>query len=115
MQRTRRCLPMRILFDENLPVDLADKVSGHHVVTVRDAGWAGIQNGKLLRLANEHYAVFVTMDRSLEHQQNLAALRLRIILKRALSNRMIHLNPLIEALRDVLRKIKPGQLVSIGI
>ena len=82
--------------------------------TVATVGWAGIQNWELLRLARERYEVLVTMDRSLEHQQNLALLRLRIVLLRAPSNRMLHLRPLIPFVLEALRKIKPGQLISIG-
>ena len=105
---------MHILLDENLPVELAAQLSGHQVDTVATVGWAGIQNGELLRLARERYEVLVTMDRSLEHQQNLALLRLRIVLLRAPSNRMLHLRPLIPFVLEALRKIKPGQLISIG-
>jgi hypothetical protein len=91
MQRMRRCLPVRILLDENLPADLVVLLSGHQVDTVARAGWTEIQNGKLLRLANEHYEVFVRMDRSLEHPQRLAALRLRNLLLWAPSNRILPL------------------------
>jgi predicted nuclease of predicted toxin-antitoxin system len=41
---------MRILLDECLPKDLARELPGHTVQTVAQAGWAGISNGKLLRL-----------------------------------------------------------------
>ncbi|MCX6878031.1 MAG: hypothetical protein NTW21_30095 [Verrucomicrobia bacterium] len=41
---------MRILLDECLPKDLARELPGHDVVTVTQAGWASINNGKLLRL-----------------------------------------------------------------
>ena len=40
---------MRVLLDEQLPVDLAAELSGHTVDTVAGRGWAGIKNGELLR------------------------------------------------------------------
>ena len=41
---------MHILLDECLPVRLCRNLPGHDVQTVSQAGWASIQNGKLLRL-----------------------------------------------------------------
>jgi hypothetical protein len=35
---------------------------------VLQAGWAGIQNGELLRLAQTQFDVFVTVDRNLAFQ-----------------------------------------------
>ena len=105
---------MRILLDENLPADLAGMLSGHRVDTVAGAGWAGIRNGTLLRLAASRYEAFITMDSNIQHQQNLAQWKLPIIVLRAPSNRMLHLKPLIPAIVDALRKIKSGQLLSVG-
>jgi hypothetical protein len=31
--------------------------------------WSGIRNGALLRLAAREFEVFITIDRSIEHQQ----------------------------------------------
>ena len=42
---------MRILIDECLPKKLKLDLTDHFVQTVPDAGWAGKQNGELLRLA----------------------------------------------------------------
>lgn len=42
---------MIILLDECIDRRLAGDIEGHEVVTVPQAGWAGIQNGELLRLA----------------------------------------------------------------
>lgn len=105
---------MRILLDENLPADLALLLAGHDVDTVTKAGWSGVQNGKLLQLADQNYEAFLTMDRNIEHQQNLAIRKVRIIVLRAPSNRIAHLAPLVPMIIETLRKIKPGQLRSIG-
>ena len=105
---------MRILLDENLPADFAALVTGHSVDAVTKVGWTGIRNGDLLRLAARDFEVFVTMDRNIEHQQNLSRWKLRIIVLPAPSNRLPHFAPLAPALMKALRKIKPGQLLSIG-
>ena len=62
---------MRVLLDENLPVDLAAELVGHQVTTVSGLGWQGIKNGELLQRAQGTFEVLVTMDRNLEFQQNI--------------------------------------------
>ena len=62
--------------------------------TVPQAGWAGIKNGELLRLAEDGFDVFVTVDRNLGFQQNLARRRIAVVVLRAQSNRFQALLPL---------------------
>ena len=60
------------------------------------------------------YDALVTMDRGIEFQQNLATVSVGILLGRALSNRMVHLLPLVPAILEALPALKPGQLHRIG-
>ena len=62
---------MRLLLDECIDRRLAREIEGHGVVTVPQAGWEGIRNGELLRLAQEQFDVFITVDRNLSFQQHL--------------------------------------------
>ena len=65
---------MRVLLDECVPTDLRHSLGGHDVRTTRFMGWTGIKNGALLALMKSHrFEALVTVDRSLRHQQNLAA------------------------------------------
>jgi predicted nuclease of predicted toxin-antitoxin system len=70
---------MRILLDESLPHDLAALIAGHDVSTVRDEGWASVKNGQLLALAATKFEAFITADRNLEFQQNLAKLPIAVV------------------------------------
>ena len=63
---------MRVLLDENLPLDLASELLGHDVQTVVGLGWEGVKNGELLHRAAGHFDALITMDRNLEFQQPLA-------------------------------------------
>ena len=60
------------------------------------------------------YDVLVTMDRGIEHQQNLSALSFGVLLIRAASNRMEHLDPLVPAILDALVLLRPGQILHVG-
>ena len=105
---------MRVLLDEQLPVDLAEVLHGHTVDTVVGRGWAGIKNGDLLQRMRGEYDALVTLDQGIEFQQNLSALPFAVLLVRAPSNRLVHLQPLVPAILDALPVLQPGQIHRIG-
>lgn len=100
---------MRILLDENLDWRLRRSLPGHDVESVPLIGWAGMKNGKLLSRAIEAgFEVFVTMDRGIPHQQNLASSPIRIARLDAVSNRLADTRPLMPLLLAALPQLKPG-------
>ncbi len=105
--------PMRVLLDECLPADLAGELKDHTARTVTQAGWSGIENGELLRLASGHYDVFLTIDQRLDREQSIPA-ALAVITVKAPSNRIESLRPLIPALHKALATVKAGQSVRVG-
>ena len=71
---------MRVLLDEQLPRHLTRELAVHDVRTVRQQGWTGTKNGELLRRAvAAGFEVFLTADQNLQFQQNLAQLRLAVV------------------------------------
>ena len=79
---------MRILLDESLPQRLRRAFPGHEVVTVVEAGWSGVENGELLRLAATRFDIFVTADQNLQFQQNLSELPLTVAVLVAPNNKL---------------------------
>ena len=107
-------MAVRVLLDENLPVDLAAELVGHEVSTVAGLGWRGIKNGELLQRAQESFEVLVTMDRNLEFQLNIARFELCVVLVLASSNRMVHLRPTVPAMLEAMEAGRPGELLRVG-
>src|SRR5438270_10695876 len=71
---------MLVVFDQGTPVPLRSFLGGHDVRTAREQGWSELANGDLLRAAEAAgFQVFVTPDKNLRLQQNLARLRLAIV------------------------------------
>ena len=105
---------MKLLLDECIDRRLARELPGHLVRTVPQMGWATIKNGRLLRLAEQEFDVFVTVDRNLSFQQNLPKFVLAVAVLRARSNRLEDLQPLVAPLLAALPKMKPGKVVVIG-
>ena len=63
---------MKLLLDEQLPRRLVFRlVPTHDVLTVKDMGWTGQQNGALLKLLEEHkFGAFLTADKKMRYEQN---------------------------------------------
>ena len=106
---------MRVLLDECLPKRLKRELGEHEAKTVPEMGWASIKNGALLRLAEAEFDVFLTVDRNLEFQQNIPALKLGIVALVAYSNDIDVLRPLMPRVRDLLPSVKDGKVVHVSV
>lgn len=93
---------MRVLLDECVPRALREELPGHEVVTVAQAGWAGLKNGTLLREAAAQYDVLLTVDRNLEYQQSFADLPIAVVVVEVPSNDIVDIRPLMPRVRQVL-------------
>ena len=105
---------MRVLLDENLPHDLAALLIGHQVETVAGRGWSGVHNGELLALAGATFEAFLTMDRRLPEQQDIARLPFGVLLIQAASNRLRDLQPVVPLILGALPTLRPGTVVAVG-
>lgn len=105
---------MRVLLDECLPARLGRELPGHEVETVPRAAWSGIKNGELLRLIvkSGKFDVFVTMDKSLPHQQRIKSLPLAVVILRAASNSFEHTRPLMPEFLRRLAAFNPATSTS---
>lgn len=52
---------------------------GHTVSTAFEKGWSELKNGQLLRNAEAEFDVLISTDQNLRHQQDLARLRLSVL------------------------------------
>lgn len=105
---------MRVILDECLPKRLTRELPGHDAVTVPMAGWAGIQNGDLLRRISENFQAFITIDGNLAHQQNTGKLPFGVIVLGAPSNKIEDIRPLIPEILQTLRALEPGQVIRVS-
>lgn len=93
---------MRILFDQGTPAPLRHALILHGVETAFELGWATLQNGALIRAAEEAgFEVFVTTDKNLKYQQNLDTRSISIVVLSTTSWPRIQL-----ALADVVAAIE---------
>jgi hypothetical protein len=76
-------------------------------------GWTSVKNGELLALASSHFDVFVTVDRNLSFQQNLALLPIAVIVLRARTNRLGDLRPFVPRLVSAMEAAKQGTVTIV--
>lgn len=94
---------MYLLLDESVPRRLRRALPAHSVKTVVEMGWSGVKNGAQLALAAPEFNAFITVDRNLPYQQNMAALLIAVVVLMAHSNEHHALFPLCHILRRRLR------------
>jgi hypothetical protein len=71
---------MLILFDHVTPKGIARALVGHTVTKAKDRGWDTFSNGDLLAAAEAAgFDVFVTADKNMRYQQNLAGRRIALV------------------------------------
>jgi hypothetical protein len=76
-------------------------------------GWSGTKNGQLLALAAADFDAFVTVDKNLPHQQNLASLPIAVVLLDAHSVELKALLPLVSALEQALLSLAPRTFIRV--
>jgi Domain of unknown function (DUF5615) len=102
---------VRILLDECVRICVKAASSGHAVKTVTEIGWRSSKDGPLLNFAQDEFDVFVTIDSNLEHQQNLARLKLGFAVARVPSKELAYYLPLFEQLRMAAESIQSGAVI----
>jgi hypothetical protein len=70
---------VKVILDENVPVQVRDFLADHQVTTVQREGWSGVKNGELLSLIDEVFDVMVLADKSLRYQQNLTGRKIAFV------------------------------------
>jgi len=104
----------KVLLDECVARKFKNHLSGLHCRTVSDAGWAGKKNGELLALAEQaDFEAFITLDRGVQYQQNLAGRAITVVLVHARSSRLTDLIPHAAAIVAALESAQPGQLLHV--
>ena len=81
---------MRILIDECVDPRIKLLFRDQEVATVHEQGWDTLEDGPLLTLAQQEFDVLVTLDGSLEFQQNLSKVQIGVIVVHVPKNQLAH-------------------------
>lgn len=105
---------MKVFLDECVDWRFGRLLAGHDVKSARDMGWTTIKNGELLALVAAQFDIFITVDRNLAFQQNVATYPVAVVVLRAKSNRLAELAPLAPDLISQLSAAAPGAVTIIA-
>jgi hypothetical protein len=105
---------MRVLFDKSAPNKLILHVKGHSVSTAEKQGWDRLENGDLLKAAEEDgFDVFFTADKNLRYQQNLTGRKIALVVLGNSPWPLVRLH--IPEILEAVNVAKPGSYVEIEI
>ena len=80
---------MKILLDECVTKRLKPHLPLHEVATVTEKGWSGLKNGQLMTAASgEGFDILMTIDKNLQHQQNVGKYPLIVVVFNSLSSKL---------------------------
>ena len=103
---------MKVLFDQGTPVPLRRALYGHEVKTAYELGWSSLQNGALIAAAEAAgFEVFVTTDRNLKYQQNLADRSLAIVV--LLTTSWPRIQRAVDQVAEVVNQAKAGSYFEV--
>lgn len=106
---------MNVLLDEDVPVGLAQYLTGHRVDSVNFIGWKGTKNGDLLtRAVDAGYGVLLVVDKRMPDQQNLLRFDIAVVLLHPYNERkkLGDLLPLVPALLEALDSAPKRQVTQ---
>ena len=105
---------MKVLLDECVTHYLKRDFAACEVLTVEEAGFKGLKNGRLLEAASGQYDVLVTVDQNLQYQQNLQNFSVAVIVLKAKRSTYPMLKPLMPKVLEILETIKAGEIIVVS-
>jgi Domain of unknown function (DUF5615) len=105
---------MRILLDENLPHRLRTLLAGHDVRTATYQGWAGLNNGALLKAAEDAgFDAILTADQGIRYQQNRTNMQVALIVLSDNDESLLSAN--VDAIMAAIGLVQPGALLWVDL
>lgn len=103
-----------MFIDECVDWRLLRSLEGHEVKTAKQMGWSELKNGTLLREAAKQFDVFLSTDSGIEHQNNLFAIDIAVVILEPKRNKLSELVPLVSKLLKVLPNLQAGTVTRIA-
>ena len=107
-------LPMLILFDHGTPRSIARWLQGHTVIEAIERGWDRLNNGVLLKVAEEAgFDLLLSTDKNILYQQDLKGRRIAIVILGNLQRPAVH--RYIDRVVAAVNAATPGSFVEVDI
>ena len=105
---------MRILLDENFPLDLIRDYIGHECAHVISLGWQGTLNGDLLSKAEQAgFDVLITFDDGIPRDHDITTRKIAVYVVKPDGQGVQNTQVLTGEILIALQTCKPGQVLTI--
>ena len=105
---------MRILLDECLTRKAKRHLNEFEVVTVPEASFSGLKNGKLLKAAVEAgFDILLTIDKNIDYQQNVGKFAIAIVILDVSRSHIRYVKPLIPIFKSRIDSYEPGNAYTV--
>jgi hypothetical protein len=95
---------LKVLLDHNVDRRFRKHLPGHEIKTTREMRWETLANGMLLKAAADGgFDALISIDKKLEHEQNLRTLPLPVIVLDSISTALPALVPFAPFVLDLFR------------
>jgi len=104
---------MRILLDENFPLDLVKDFAGHECAHVISIGWSGTLNGELLTKAEQAgFDVLITFDHGIPRDHDIEARNIAVYVVKPEGQGIPATRALTGDILIALQDCRPGQVIT---
>jgi hypothetical protein len=97
----------------DIPRQLRRDLPEFTIRTVQEEGWSSVKNGELLRLSSSAFDVFVTADKRLRFQQNIARFDIGVVVIATRDTRLPRLQQTLAELRAAITNVLPGTIIIV--
>ena len=104
---------MRILFDQGVPKKLRRHLPSHEIKTAYEAGVNELENGALLRWAQDSFDILISTDANIRYQQQLPDYDIALLVLRAFTNALEDYLPLVPQILEKLETIQAGEVAYL--
>jgi predicted nuclease of predicted toxin-antitoxin system len=104
---------MRVFLDACIDPRVTECFPVREVETAAGLGWERLKDHELIPRLQGVFDVLVTIDQGFEHQHNLKALRLGIVIVHVAKNKVEFYRPLFSRLRAAVANVKAGEIIHV--
>ena len=107
---------MKVLLDECLTKKAKKYLNEFEIVTVSEASFNGLKNGKLLEAAvEEGFNILLTIDKNIDHQQNVGKFAIAIVILDVPRSHIRYVEPLIPIFKAQIDSYEPGNAYIVTL
>lgn len=105
---------MKILLDECVTRKLKRHLTEFEIATVVEMNWSGLKNGRLLSAAiKENFDILLTIDKNLEHQQNMNNYEIAVVVLDVEKSKIEFLLELLPKFKERISEYEKGKVYLI--